>query len=309
MITVIALNPSIDLTNYINGFSYGGLNRTVSSRIDAGGKGLNVALTLASLGSKSACVGFMNTENANMFMEKLEKGNVDCEFVYLPGHTRTNVKVVNSLDGVTTEYNQSGTVVSEESITRMDELCERYAKISDYMVLTGSTPPGVDHDYYAKLISMANGYGCRCVLDADSARMKLGIKSKPYMIKPNRFELEQLTGKALETVDEIKAASLELIKYGIGVVAVSLGSDGAFITDGYSSYHGKAFSIDVKSTVGAGDSMVAALTHSLSKGEPMKDAFASGLAASAAACLVEGTDLFDIDTYEKLKNKAEIIAV
>ncbi len=309
MITVVALNPSIDLTDYIEGFSYGGLNRTVSSRIDAGGKGLNVALTLASLGSKSACVGFMHSENAGMFADKLEKGSVDCEFVYLKGHTRTNVKVVNSLDGVTTEFNQSGDAVPIESIMQMNELCEKYAKKSDYMVLTGSTPPGVDQGYYARLISAANENGCRCVLDADSARLRLGIESVPYMIKPNRFELEQLTGAKLGTVDDIKSASLKLIEKGIGVVAVSMGSDGAFITDGTSSYHGKALSIDVKSTVGAGDSMVAALTHSLSKGESLKVAFASGLAASAAACLVEGTDRFDLDTYEDLRKKTEIITV
>lgn len=309
MITVIALNPSIDLTNYIDGFDYGGLNRTVKSRLDAGGKGLNVALALATLGSQTVCAGFMHTDNANMFADKLRRGDAGYDFVYLKGHTRTNVKVVNIQDGITTEINQSGDPVPENCVESMDELCEKHARRSDYMIFTGSTPPGIDSGYYAKLIRIANSHGCRCVLDADGSRLQSGIESIPYMIKPNRFELEQLIGEKIVTLNDIKAASLKLIQKGIGVVAVSMGADGAFITDGKSSYFCKAYRINVRSTVGAGDSMVAALTHSLSCGETLLDAFASGVAASAAACLVEGTDMFDINTYEKLKREAEIIAV
>ena len=198
MITALALNPSIDMTISISDFKFGGLNRVKSSRRDAGGKGLNVALAAKAVGAQAECVGYMHRENAALFEDKLNANGVTYDFIYCGGATRTNIKIRDEVVDVVTEINQSGPAVSGAEIDAMTELVMAHADKSDYLVLTGSLPPGCPAEYYRELMEKAAATGCRCVLDADGARLADGIKAKPFLIKPNTYELELLTGKKLE---------------------------------------------------------------------------------------------------------------
>ena len=139
----------------------------------------------------------------------------------------------------------------------MVDLVVRHAENSDYLILSGSLPPGCPQDYYRTLIDAVEGLGCRCVLDADGERLKYGLEAKPFMIKPNRFELETMTGGPLKSLSDIRRAAMRYIDMGVEVVAVSLGADGALITDGDSTLYAPRMNIEVKGTVGAGDAMVA----------------------------------------------------
>lgn len=306
MITAVSLNPSIDLTLTIDGFTYGGLNRVLAEQSDAGGKGMNVALAVRRLGVRSACVGFLQEESAAMFTGKLAESGAAGDFVSCPGRARTNVKLRDQRTGLITEINQSGRPVTGEQIEQMNALIGAHAREGDFMVLAGSLPPGCPPDYYRTLIEIAAENGCRCVLDADGARLAAGLAAKPFLIKPNRYELELLTGAKLETVADIRRAALSLIERGVRVVAVSLGAEGAFITDGAESLTARALDVPVRSTVGAGDSMVAALTAGFHEGKPLADAFRMGMACSAAACMTEGTRTFEAGDYERLLPLVEI---
>ena len=290
LITTVCLNPSIDHMLVIDGFAYGGLNRVRDSRYDAGGKGLNVAVTASALGAEAECAGFMFKESARLFETRLRKSGTAYDFVWLDGSARTNFKVFDRERGVVTEFNESGRQVGRADLERMTELVEHRAARADFLVLSGSLPPGCPADYYARLLRVAQGKTCRCVLDADGAPLREGLKARPWMLKPNRAELEALTGRRLESVQQVRDAARELIAGGASVVAVSLGGDGAVIADADEAFFAPPLKIEVRSTVGAGDAMVAALTCGFAAGKGLEEAFRMGVAGASAMCMTEGSE-------------------
>ena len=306
MITALALNPSIDMTLSINGFTYGGLNRVGKARRDAGGKGMNVALALRALDCEAECVGFMHTENAELFENKLREHGAGYDFVYCEGSTRTNIKLRDDATSTITELNQSGRAVTEAELAEMIAMIKKHAARASHIVLSGSVPPGCSAGCYREIMEEIKGTGCKCVLDADGEKLREGLKAKPFLIKPNRYELELLTGRSLTGRADLLAAAREIISGGVSVVAVSLGGEGALITDGDTALFAPPMKISINSTVGAGDSMVAGLTAAFSREKSMEAAFRTGVACASAACGTEGTQLFSKSDFDTLYSRVEI---
>ena len=306
MITALALNPSIDMTLSINGFTYGGLNRVGKARRDAGGKGMNVALALRALDCEAECVGFMHTENAELFENKLREHGAGYDFVYCEGGTRTNIKLRDDATSIITELNQSGRAVTEAELAEMIAMIKKHAARASHIVLSGSVPPGCSAGCYREIMEEIKGTGCKCVLDADGEKLREGLKAKPFLIKPNRYELELLTGRSLTGRADLLAAARKIISGGVSVVAVSLGGEGALITDGDTALFAPPMKISINSTVGAGDSMVAGLTAAFSREKSMEAAFRTGVACASAACGTEGTQLFSKSDFDTLYSRVEI---
>ena len=300
MITTISLNPSIDRTVIVDNFTQGGLNRVVSTHSVAAGKGINVALAVSALGVDAECIGFMYREGSNLFEKRLMVNSTAYNFIWCEGSVRTNIKVFDRSKREITEINESGVQVSEDDLKRMSELVTLHAENTDYLVLAGSLPPGCPADYYRTLIQSVEGLGCRCILDADGDRMRYGLEAKPFMIKPNRYELEMITGQELKTLKDIRDAALKYIDMGVSVVAVSLGAEGAMITDGSDAFFAPRLNIEVKSTVGAGDSMVAGLACGFIGDNSLEDCFRMGVASATARCVTEGNRVIDKTVYKAL---------
>ena len=298
MITAVSLNPSIDRTLTVENFTPGGLNRIISRGDNAAGKGINVALTVSGLGLDAECVGFMYRDSAPLFEKRLMMNSTAYDFIWCEGCARTNIKVFDRAAGVITELNESGQAIEEEKLNEMVELVARHADNSDYLILSGSTPPGCPDDYYRTLIRAVEGLGCRCVLDADGERLRYGLEARPFMIKPNRAELEGMTGSRLATTEEIKRAALKYIDMGVEVVAVSLGADGALITDGHETLYAPRMNIEVKGTVGAGDAMVAGLVAGFMGDLDLHEAFRMGVACASTRCVTEGYKTIDRTVYK-----------
>ena len=306
MITSISLNPSIDRTMTVENFTPGGLNRVVASSDVAAGKGINVALTVSALGLDSECIGYMYRDSASLFEKRLMVNSTAYDFIWCEGTARTNIKVFDRSQGVVTELNESGRTVEPEQLERMVELVTRHAENSDFLVLTGSLPPGCPDDFYRTLIHAVDGLGCRCVLDADGDRLKYGLEARPFMIKPNRYELEMMTGSHLESVQEIRDAARQYIDMGVEVVAVSLGAEGALILEGDEALYAPRLNIEVKSTVGAGDSMVAGLVAGFMAENELEDTFRMGMACATARCMTEGYRIVDRTVYKALMDMVTI---
>ncbi len=306
MITALSLNPSIDMTLSINKFTFGGLNRVNTARRDAGGKGLNVTLALRAMGADAECIGFMHEENARLFEDKLKEHGAGFDFVYCPGSTRTNIKLRDDDTMTITELNQSGRAVTSEEMNAMMDMIRKHAAVSSHMVLSGSVPPGCNAGIYKEIMEEIASTGCKCVLDADGEKLSQGLIAKPFLIKPNHYELEMLTGRKLDDRDAMLAAANELIAGGVGVVAISLGGDGALITDGTEALYAPPLKLDINSTVGAGDSMVAGLTAAFAQGKSLAEAFRIGVACASAACCTEGTQLFARSDFERVYKMVEI---
>jgi 1-phosphofructokinase len=308
MIASLCANPCVDRTMTIDSFTYGGMNRIKESRDEGCGKGVNVAVASAMIGVEAACIGFMPTAGNGLILERLKRNGCVSEFVSCPGAVRVNTKVLDKASGVVTELNESGQEVSPQDVQRLVEEVVRWGGKCRYIVLAGSTPPGCPPDLYRTIIAELKkaAPGCRAVLDADGARLAEGIKASPYLIKPNRYELETLCGRKLESLQEIHAEALKLASGGVGMIAVSLGGEGAYITDGKAAFHAPALKVDVKSTVGAGDSMLAGMLLGLETDRELEEVFRLGMAAAASSVTTEGTGLIDVKLFNEFIPKIEI---
>lgn len=306
MITSVSLNPSIDRTVAVERFTVGGLNRVAAQTDVAAGKGVNVALAAAALGADSECIGFMYREGAALYRQRLDQGGVQSDFVWCDGAVRVNVKVFDRAKGEITEINSSGMPVTPDQLQAMVELVRDHARDAEFMILSGSMPPACPVDFYRTLAEAAASAGCRVLLDADGDRLKAGLQARPYLIKPNRYELELLSGKRLETREELLAAARDCIALGAQVVAVSMGGDGALITDGSRAYVTDGLRVEVQSTVAAGDSMIAGLAVGFSRGMDLAEAFRLGVAAATARCMTPPDEIITAETCEMLANRLRV---
>ena len=295
MIAAVCANPCVDRTVVIEQFTYGGMNRIKKSQDDGSGKGVNIALACAQLGMESVCLGFMPQERNGLVLLRLADGGCQSDFVACPGAVRVNMKGLDESTGVITEINESGPAVGSDAVDSLVLSAVRWAGRCSFLVLTGSTPPGCPTGVYRAIVEAVKDKAprCRVVLDAEGIRFAEGLKAKPYMVKPNRYELELLCGRKLDTVDCIHAEALKLVEQGVGIVAVSMGGDGAYATDGAAAYWAPAMKVPVRSTVGAGDSMVAGMLLGLESGLPLDEVFRHGVAAASSSVTTAGTGLID----------------
>ena len=300
MITTVSLNPSVDKGVTIESFQYGSMNRVLQTRQDAGGKAVNVAMVASALGMETRCVGFLCRENGRIIDRTLTKHGVQTEWVWLEGSIRTNLKLLDAKAGIVTEINESGAPVDGAQLEAMDDLIARSHADSDFLVLTGSLPPGCPKSYYAQVIRSLTGSGCRMVLDAEGEALRQGIEARPYLIKPNRLELEIELGHALGSTKEVARAARELNDRGIARVAVSLGAEGALLADEHDVFFAPAMKIDVASTVGAGDSMVSGMIAGLQDELPTDEVLRRGAACAAASISKAGTRLTGRAEFEKM---------
>lgn len=308
MIATLCANPCVDRTVFIDKFEYGGMNRIQGIREEGCGKGVTVAITAARLGLDAACVCLLPGEGSGLLLKSVEQSGIAVEYIPSPGALRVNTKVMDRSRGVITEFNESGREAPPDTVQRFLDTAVRTAASGSYLVLTGSTPPGFPAGFYRSVIEEVRRAApdCRTALDAEGVRLAEGLKAVPAIVKPNRYELELLCGKKLATLSEIHTEAVKLIAGGVGLAAVSLGADGAYLTDGKEAYFSPALKVEVRSTLGAGDSMLAgmllALENRLDPGEVLR----FGMAAAAASVATDGTGLTDRGLFEAFIPKIEI---
>lgn len=308
MIAAMCANPCVDRTAAVEKFTYGGMNRINEQRDDGSGKGVNVALACRQLNLESVCLGFMPAEGNAPILNRLRDSLCQTDFISCQGAVRVNLKLIDKSTGVITEINESGPAVNTRQQEQLLEASVRWAVRCGYLVLTGSLPPGCPVRYYRDVTTAVKQAAprCRVVLDSEGDRFAEGLKAVPWMVKPNRFELELFCGRKLDTIQSIHAEALRIVDMGVSVVAVSMGGDGAYITDGREACWAPALSVPVKSATGAGDSMVAGLLYGLEAGLPMAEAFRHGMAAAASSVTTEGTGLIDVLRYSEYLNRIDI---
>jgi len=305
MITTITLNPAVDKTIEINNFSVGNVNRVTSTRLDAGGKGINVSKVIKNLGSKSRAMGILSGKSGEFIKDYLDGIEVLNDFVFTQGETRTNTKVVDPINHTNTDINEAGPEASLKDLNELSDKIFNDMNSEDMIILSGSVPSNVDKKIYGDWIARAKEKGAKTVLDADGELLKYGIMSGPYLVKPNIDELEGMFNKKINGIAETVEIAKGLLEYGIMIVAVSLGSEGAIFVNKEFSIYARGLKVDVKSTVGAGDSMVAALAYSIEKGLSFEETVKLAVATGAANVMTEGTKASDIETIIELQKQVE----
>lgn len=302
MIITVTLNPAYDKTYVVDDFEKGETNIAQSITIITSGKGVNVSRILLEFGIENIAIGISDKE----FLSALKLEGINENFVITDTPTRTNNKIVDSKQKITTELNESGQPVSNESLNLVQKCLEKHLKKDAIVIFSGSLPPGAPDDIYKQWIDICHSKNATTILDTSGSALLEGLKAVPYMVKPNLRELEFFAGKKLNTVSEISAAAFEMSQLGIKKVMVSMGSKGAILVSDGKAYFGRAPKIAAKSTVGAGDAMVTACVYTMHKSMSLsnKDMLAMAIAAGSASAKTDRH--FDKSHVMELKNKIEI---
>jgi 1-phosphofructokinase len=308
MIATLCLNPCVDRTVFVDKLKYGSINHVLDIWEEGCGKGVTVALAASKLGLDAACVCMLPEEGSDLLLESIEKSNIKADLISCPGVLRVNTKVMDRSCGVITEFNESGLDVPSDIVCKFFEAALRLAAESSYLVLTGSTPPGFPPGFYRFIIEEIKKAApqCKTALDAEGERLSEGLRAIPTLVKPNRYEFELLCGRKLASLGEIHMEAAKLIAGGVGLVAVSLGADGAYLTNGREAFHAPALSVEVRSTLGAGDSMLAGMLLGLEHREKLEDVLRFGVAAATSSVATDGTGLTDRTLFETFVSKVEI---
>lgn len=300
MIYTVTLNPALDKTVEIPGFSIGNVNRITAMRTDPGGKGINVSKVIHALGGESVALGILGGSTGCAIADALEKMGLTCDFLFAPGQTRTNLKVVDPLGHTNTDINEPGFPVTEELLdTLLRKLTQRLCP-EDIVILSGSLPKGAPADTYRKWVEACAAAEAKVFLDADGEAFRHGLQAKPFLVKPNDHELSRLAGRELATLEALREAAEQLLERGIGQVVVSMGSRGALYVTGEKRLYAEGLSVPVGSTVGAGDSVVAALAVAESRGYTPEEAAVLSAATGAANVMCSGTQAATRETVESL---------
>ena len=296
MIYTVTLNPALDKTVEIPGIALDTVNRITEMRTDPGGKGINVSKVIAKLGGESRAVGILGGESGRTLEKLLENENFTTQFRFVEGQTRTNIKIIDRVGHTNTDINEPGLTVTNADLDALlnDLLAEVHA--GDIVVLAGSLPKGAPQDTYRVWTSACKNAGARVLLAE-------GLKAAPYLIKPNDDELSRLAGRKLETIEELTAEGQKLLESGIERVVISLGGRGALYLRKGSTIYAEGLKVPVGSTVGAGDSVVAALAYAESQDMSEENAVRLSTAAGAANVMCSGTQAAERSVIEALLPK------
>ncbi|HPF58925.1 MAG TPA: 1-phosphofructokinase [Candidatus Competibacteraceae bacterium] len=299
-VVTVAFNPALDQTIEVAGLQPGAVNRALRMQIDAGGKAINVASCLSDFGVNAAVAGQLGRGNAMLFEALFERKKIANHCCYLDGLTRVNTKLADTVTGETTDLNMPGPEFAPDAaadlLSQVLERLERLAEHVDWIVLSGSLPPGIPVNAYATIITRMQAAGIPVLLDTSGAPLKAALAAGPRMIKPNRYELAELLDRPLGSLASLVAAGRDVLHGSHGSpapewVVVSLGSDGALFLTREQTLHAHPVPVAVTSTVGAGDAMAAGLIAARLEDQSLIETAQLATAFSAAKLMRRGPHL------------------
>ena len=308
VIATITLNPSIDRTLEIGRLVVGGMNR-VKSKIDhPSGKGINVSRDLSLWGCPTEAVTMVGGDSGRWQFESLRELGIQVDFVEVEGDTRIKFKIWAAEENSSTEVNEPGPTVTEKDLQELLAMVQAKASQWDWVVISGSAPPGTPPEFYAEIVKAARAQGAKTALDASGMALREGIKASPDLIKPNETEVRDILG--WEPQDEAGAirALEELNSMGIGCVLLTMGKSGGFAGWDGCIWQGIPPEVEAKTLVGCGDAAAAGMVWALREGKGLPEALAWAMAAGAAAATTWGTEPPAWELVEDLFPKVKCIS-
>ncbi len=289
MITTVILNPAVDKIYFADNFQAGGLFRVRDTIRSAGGKGINVSRVIRALGENVLSIGFKGGHTGDWLVEQLKTLGAMTEFIEVEGESRTNNNIIDRINGTETEVLETGPLITGENMENLISIYSRALKKTKVVVCSGGLPAGIGNDIYKRLIIEAKKYDIKVILDASGEVLKQGIEAKPYLIKPNLRELENLVNRELKEISDVLEACKCIQREGVGIVVASLGEKGALVVSKDRAFRVYVPCVEVANTIGCGDSMVAGFAVALSKGLEVEEAL-----RLASACGVNNAQYVEI---------------
>ena len=291
MIGTITVNPSIDQLILVRGLVKDDANRAVSVLYYPGGKGINVSKVIRELGGTAHAFALLGGKSGELLKELLQKLNTPLTAVAVKGGTRINTIITDLKDGTQTRISSLGPVIRRSEMDEFKRRVLSWRPKPFVWALGGSLSWKMDASVYRRLVWAIQKRGTPCVLDTDGEALKQGIESKPFLIKPNEYEIGRLVGKSLSAIGDYLEAGRGLVRKGVKTVVISLGARGALFVSERQSFHVSVPQVAVKSKVGAGDSLIGGLVLALSRGKHLEEAARLGMAASVSAVMRESPRL------------------
>lgn len=281
MIYTITFNPALDYISQVENFEIGKINRTKTEKILPGGKGLNVSTVLKNLGLGSTALGFIAGFTGKELKRKIEEHGIETDFVEVKnGMTRINVKISSNEE---TALNGNGPEISEEELQQLLDKIDRIKK-GDIVILAGNVPKCIKNNIYEIICLKLEKNGVTFIVDSTRELLINVLKYKPFLIKPNKDELQETFNVKINTNEQIVEYAKKLQEMGAQNVLISLGGEGAIlITKEGKQYYKQAPKGQVVNTVGAGDSMVAGFIAGYLESGDYEQALKMGIATGSAS--------------------------
>lgn len=308
MIISVTLNAAIDRTVAVPNFRLGHRHRSVESRTAPGGKGVNVARALAALERPVVVTGLAGGANGDRVIRSLEAEGLLTDFIRIAEETRINLAVVDPTSGDQTEINERGPEVRPEELEAFVERLEYLARGARLCVLAGSLPPGVEVDFYGRLVRILDEMGVQVLLDAEGEAMHAGMRAGPAMVTPNRLEAEELVGREFESRDELYDVLGELVDLGPRQAAITLpeGCVAVLEDGGRQTVEATIEPLEPVSTVGSGDAFVAGFVAGIYDGLSPTESLAYAVACGAESTQHLGAGRVDRDRVEGLVDQVQV---
>jgi 6-phosphofructokinase 2 len=305
-IITLTINPALDKSAQIEEIKPEQKLRCHSIKYQPGGGGVNVSRVLQRLGISTNCV-FASGGGTGKHLNKLiQAEGIQTEAIYTSTPTRENFSVIDSSTGLQYRFGMPGTPLSAAELDSISDYVVKHLNEGDYLVLSGSLAEETPADFYAKLINQLSSKNVRVVLDSSGPALKQALTECVFLIKPNQNELAQLAGRELNNITDMEQYALELINQTkLTYVVVSMGAKGAFIVSKSGVVHQAIPKVDVKSTIGAGDSMLAGIIYGITKNYSTEMMLKWGVACGVAATMAEGTDLARLDSINDVLDRLQ----
>ncbi|WMJ79257.1 1-phosphofructokinase [Clostridium sp. MB40-C1] len=300
MIYTVTFNPSIDYYVKVEDFKLGEVNRCKANYKYPGGKGINVSRVLKRLGSPSVALGFVGGFTGEYISKWLNNEGIDIDFVKTNEDTRINVKIQGNEE---TEVNGEGPKITKE---QLDELFKKIDKLTseDFLVLAGNVQSSIDRNIYADIQERCLKNNIKVIVDTTGEALTLTLKNRPFLIKPNNYELGELFNTDIKTEDEIIKYAKKLLKLGAQNVIVSMGKKGARLVCKDGVYSSSAPKGELINSVGAGDSLIAGFVSEYSRNFNIVEAFRVGVASGSATAFSQ-----DLCTKEEVDELLKTVIV
>ena len=303
MILTICLSPCIDVNMEVESLSVGKSNKILNKRIFFTGKAINAARGLKRLGAQVTATGFMYEDNGKLFEQELHYEGVPYRFVWCPGRVRENYKFVDHKSMLT----EVDDISPEVSRGKMEELIKKVRHLAagcEAVVLSGGLAKGMAPSYYADVLRAVPA-GVKKIVDTSGERLFESLKCGVDLVKPNLEELKSTLGISVNSKEDALEGCRELLRRGAKYVLLSLGKEGAILTDGNKNLYCKSINVAMNSTIGAGDGMVAAAPFALARGGDMAEILRCGVAGGTAAVTTPDSITFKREKYEEILDGLE----
>lgn len=317
MITTVTLNAAVDKVLIVDRFAVDKVNRVKELSSEPGGKGNNAAKVARLLGADVTACGLLGGENGRYVHRELSVREIISEPIWIEGTTREALTILDPLELTQTEILEPGPTIEPRAWAELRLKVAELAKESNVVCFCGSIPPGLGQDAYAELVAVAKAGGALTILDTSGEALLNGLESSPYLVKPNRDELQQLTGSTMRDTNDIIEAARMFIRNGTKAFIVSLDEDGSLLVTEDEVWAALPLQINVVNTVGCGDALVGGIAcylDHLGRGStPDSGQIAEALRWGTAAAASNAQQLIaghvDLTEYTELIARAEVVPV